>query len=531
LVKNITSGDDVKYIKVQECSLDDLDTAVVKCIDAFIKQDPNIGLKIEANKNTINMKNVRTDDKKIKDFYGFKPSFEFNEDSSKSKIAQYMHEVNYTFKKSNSMKISATKLPLLMNACCLQQLTPSSEYYTGVNVKSPSNYKYTVKNKNILYYTTTKTVKRTEIKQSEVKFQNPKIIFSKHTISTGNHFAVDDKNKVKTFIESNQVFSSDKDLHILIDNFDNNDIWNENIFIKSLDFFNASLNFIKTLGLQSYDDSKIAIFKSIVMNISDSSSLAYSIKKYMSNDLIKVTAKICNRVLISEDMLENQIDNPEVALRVSFLRNENVNIDIIQSLYLNCFKDTNKLYLKSGEIQNIILLNYIFTKYVYNVLSNIVSSNSELVIYDTIDVTLLSNVNPENMICAKMIGEYVLLLIYGILDCIMMNDENVNNVRKRVEELRENKKQDLINKYNIDDEERQLQMMLRKIGVDTWYDVGASGDKDQYVANVANDVDIMTVVNQKEENANYNMKGYQGENGDADEVDEDFASMTLFVDI
>jgi hypothetical protein len=41
----------------------------------------------------------------------------------------------------------------------------------------------------------------------------------------------------------------------------------------------------------------------------------------------------------------------------------------------------------------------------------------------------------------------------------------------------------------------------------------------------------MKLKNNGEENENYNMKGYQGENGDADEVDEDFASMSMFTDV
>jgi len=529
VVKGITSGDDAKYSKVQDVSIDDLDTAVIKAIDSVMKKDTNLGLKVEANKQIINMKKIRIDDKKQKEFYGFKPSFEFNETNFKNKIAKYMYDLNSAVKTSTSVKVSATKLPLLMNACCLQQLSPSADYYTNVNTKTPTNYKYTEKPKNVFYFPSIKDKTHTVVNQSEIKFQNPKIIYAKRDV-VGTPQQSINQIKIKQFIESNMVHQNDKAINSLIDNFDNNDVWNDNIFMKSSQYFNAVTEFIKKQGIPSYDGTKIAVFKNMIANITNDSSVGYSMKKYMSNDLIKLSGKICNGVLVSGEDNENAEDT-EKNLRVSFLRNKDVNIDIINQLYTNSLNGVNKLHFTSDNIKAVLLLNYIFSKYLYNVFINTVKSNSELIVYEDI---LSSSQVTHNTSVITLVCEYLLFLIYGMLDCINVNDENVNNVRKQVEELREKKKQDLISKYNIDDEERQLQMMLRKIGVDTWYDVGSSENQDLYVTEQSQHnivIDIMKNANQKEENENYNMKGYQGENGDADEVDEDFASMSLFADV
>jgi hypothetical protein len=532
VVKGITAGDNAKYGKVQDVSVDDLDTAVIKAIDTFMKKDTNLGLKVEANKQIINMKKIRIDDKKQKEFYGFKPSFEFNEANFKNKMAKYMYDLNSAVRTSTSLKVSATKMPLLMNACCLQQLSPSADYYNNVNTKTPTNYKYTEKPKNIFYFPSIKYKKHTVVNQSEIKFQNPKIIYSIHdakrdVASAPDHQSIN-QNKIKQFIESNIVYQNDKAIKILIDSFDNNDVWNDGIFMKASQYFTAVTDFIKKQGIQSYDGTKIAIFKNIITNITNDSSIGYSMKKFMSNDLIKLSGKICNGVLVSGEDEEN-VDDTEKNLRVSFLRNKDVNIGIINKLHINALNNVNKLHFTSDNIKTVLLLNYIFSKYLYNVFINIVKSNSELIVYEDI---LSSSQVTHNTPVTTLVCEYILFLIYGMLDCINVNDENVNNIRKQVEELREKKKQDLISKYNIDDEERQLQMMLRKIGVDTWYDVGSSENMDQYVSEENNNaIDIMKNANQKEENENYNMKGYQGENGDADEVDEDFASMSMFTDV
>ena len=82
--------------------------------------------------------------------------------------------------------------------------------------------------------------------------------------------------------------------------------------------------------------------------------------------------------------------------------------------------------------------------------------------------------------------------------------------------VREKKKQSLLDAYNQDDEERELQMLLKKIGITTWADTGAEKPK------VNPDEDLANIKNQEEENENYKLKGYKTANGnDLDEHDDD----------
>jgi hypothetical protein len=85
------------------------------------------------------------------------------------------------------------------------------------------------------------------------------------------------------------------------------------------------------------------------------------------------------------------------------------------------------------------------------------------------------------------------------------------DVLKNIEELREMKKQSMMDAYAVDDEERTIQIQLRNIGVTNW----------QSIFDRMKNVDLTDMNAQREENENYRMGDYMGENDEADEVNED----------
>jgi hypothetical protein len=85
------------------------------------------------------------------------------------------------------------------------------------------------------------------------------------------------------------------------------------------------------------------------------------------------------------------------------------------------------------------------------------------------------------------------------------------DVLKNIEELRELKKQSMMNAYAVDDEERTIQIQLRNIGVANW----------QGIFDRIKNVDLTAINAQREEDENYRMGDYAGENAEADEINED----------
>ncbi len=92
----------------------------------------------------------------------------------------------------------------------------------------------------------------------------------------------------------------------------------------------------------------------------------------------------------------------------------------------------------------------------------------------------------EDIIKNHMVLSYILLYICEVLHdpyLIKIVDDHFvkhmsNNIlqehiiRESMEALREKRKTELMEKYKANDEDRQLQMTLKTLGMDTWYDVG-----------------------------------------------------------
>lgn len=110
-----------------------------------------------------------------------------------------------------------------------------------------------------------------------------------------------------------------------------------------------------------------------------------------------------------------------------------------------------------------------------------------------------------------------------------LNNISEEYIKKNIEELREKKKTALIQLYIQDDEEaKQQQMALKKIGYNDWNNIGYIGENEKYKDEVDKYIDpkqdnimnkdVMVNSNDMDENKNY-VIDYKGENPDEDDDD------------
>jgi hypothetical protein len=180
----------------------------------------------------------------------------------------------------------------------------------------------------------------------------------------------------------------------------------------------------------------------------------------------------------------------------------------------------------SNAIRNIL------SKYTLNVDTVLIESNhSEDVVIKNVSllayillcvlndlVSLTKDVDATRVLCST-----VELLISSLVKKLVNNDSNLELLRKTLDELREKKKQELMDSYNADDEERELQMLLKKIGIVTWTDTGLpKEDAKESKVSQQIDGDISKHHAIEEEEENYKLKGFQGENDDNDDNDDDY---------
>jgi hypothetical protein len=129
----------------------------------------------------------------------------------------------------------------------------------------------------------------------------------------------------------------------------------------------------------------------------------------------------------------------------------------------------------------------------------------------------------ENNIVMQDNMKMTCTIVYFVLEKLAMALQNTlvepSKLKKAVEELRERRKQELIASYKVDDEERQLQITLKNMGLESWADIltGNEQDKNEPPKDLA-------ITHHKDE---YDMakdemyETFKGEHNDMYEDDED----------
>jgi predicted sulfurtransferase len=109
---------------------------------------------------------------------------------------------------------------------------------------------------------------------------------------------------------------------------------------------------------------------------------------------------------------------------------------------------------------------------------------------------------------------------------LSLNDTDNDKITKRVEELREKRKQAMMATYSDDEELRRLQVQLKSMGLTMAIpsDNGIEDDDSQAqkVNNLVNEADVNISIhrNNIDEQNNYYIGDYQGENPEENEVEE-----------
>ena len=154
-----------------------------------------------------------------------------------------------------------------------------------------------------------------------------------------------------------------------------------------------------------------------------------------------------------------------------------------------------------------------------------------ITLYDdlTIDPSKLDSITLKLNTIQKQNQKISCHIVYYIIDdfikYIAINDTDNDKIKKRVEELREKRKQEMIAEYSSDAEKRKMQMLLKKMGLKI--DDPDDLNKDEYKEKDNNQTQNITTQNlsdydnEQQENENYNIN-YQGDNADGDEIEEDY---------
>lgn len=539
LIKHITSNDDPRYERLNKMTQEQIHDAMVKIVDQILEVNYQLKLKIETNKVVIDKPKTYGTTVHTQTWSGFKPDVKFEQASDP--VVKLLSEMNRMIKDTNFLKKTIFSTPSVLNACCLEPLTPSLNYYGFFKTNSTiANLLQNVP-KTTIHGNPWKFVLPLRNPSTTPTLQTNPVFFEKTSVvesiakQGANYDAV---SLIDTFMEKNPLYMNDKVLHSIRKHYDKDEFWNDDFFQQILQAFNVLRNVVSKFTTQ-FDEEVFTHLQNALVFMKDMNQLSEirnALSEYVQCNIPKLLGKIINKKPLSEEQIKKADESPELQLLVSFLRNKDISHETLNVVFQAGWKNIGSLWFFKDQVRQINTITYVLVRFLYSMMY--------ITAYPDVNVSSIKMEDEQSMLQMllsssketkdkmQLVSNLAMFILKDLRNYLTRNDPNIQSVKKRIEELREKRKQDMISKYKMDDEERELQMALKKLGLSTWYDVGGDDDsgKDKYHTPASKEAgaDIMKMVNQQEEDMNYSTKAYIGENADQDEVDEDFASHDVY---
>lgn len=514
LITHVTSTNDSKYSTVSQNKVDDIYKNISTEIDQILQQYIHIDLALKNNKDKLILKNLNHNIYN-ETYYGFRPSFEFN--NPNNKIIKFLKKLNHSVETSKVLKTNIFNIPALHNTCCLEKLKDNIVFFDHFINESTNIQKEKI-------YINTPNI---NVKLNNYNIKQGNIIFNNiNFINSTNSKPFENINKIiLNFKEKNKLYSNDpifnKFEEIDFNNL-NKKFWDDTVYNKIINLYNIIINTIS--NYISVDKIKVDLIKQFiyVQAYNDINNLRYGIFKNITTSFQSFLAKTASIKNINIENYDNINDNIELTLLLSIIKNKNFSQDLIKNIINISLNDVKTLWFQNKTIENIILLNYIFLKICYSILNKFADDSwNNYDIYNNINVNNNIDLDRFKLVCSLI---YTSLIKY--YNDIYNIDTNIKDITQQNEVLREKRKQDLMDKYKVDDEERSLQIELRKLGYANWQDVGVNiQETSEFIENTEKDIypDKEQPIINKEEEENYKLNDYAGhenENNDVEDLDE-----------
>jgi len=339
---------------------------------------------------------------------------------------------------------------------------------------------------------------------------------------------IDLSERIGEFVKSSTTFSKDTLFTELVKNFKEQTWWDDIFyptFLEEVSTFQTT--FSKLSDKLKLDDFEY--IKDVIVNVNSSyeaSTVRHTLYMFLSSKIKLVLGKILNKQKLSEKMLSEESikENPIYGVIASITNNKNYD-DVIKNVktVLSLLEKLDKLYIEVANddmiVKNISILALVTFTIFKQILLRTLGMNDKNTMMD-----LLQTVSPVQKDNIKLSCDIVSILVSSLKKQLENTIIDNDALKMSVEALREKRKQELIDAYKVDDEERELQKQLKKLGLDNWADI-LTGEDDIVSEDVKQSNNVQSVVKDEyEEEKDYVYATYQGENADDDEVEEDYVS-------
>jgi hypothetical protein len=454
-LKQMAVQDDIRYKLI--LSSNKVEADIKAKIDVILAEDYTIAQQIEHHKELLVRPKTPKQIAKTTEHplnVSFKPAFNFPHHSTNAAIS-FLKTLNDVVAKSRYNKTNINKSAFISNFCCPEKLTDHIHYYNLFadnvrNVMANVQQKMSSIDHSLTLFPPMQIGKQTEITQM--------------TMVKQTKWA---------------ALQTNDDEHIKKNNI-SDDEFNDSLYPRlNRNFEQVS----KTLPKAIDNVNMVALYfirDTLINNMNSNPKLHRMVlHTFLSNKLPLLVSRWMNGLVM--DAMNDELGK-------TIRNNMQVRVMLKESWsYVKVFKD---MIITSGTEDACI--------------KDIISLLDDLFVY----LSLLSTTSGTN---AKLVHTMINTITTSLFEHFQNNIFDNQTVLKNIEELREQKKQTMMEAYAVDDEERTIQIQLRNIGLTDWTSI----------FDRIKNTDLANINGQREEDENYKMTNYAGENDDADEINDD----------
>jgi hypothetical protein len=569
LITSISVSEDIRFQLFYEKEPKEIQQVLKETVDDILDNNYELKTQLELTKSIIKKmsKEMKLEhaDNDFGYIQGFKPHFKFgNIDKMNKKtkvVVNYIKTIQEIVERSKISKQTVLNVPNLVNACCTETLEKDTTFYKFFKdynefIKADTQVTTSIKVGEFVDENLHPPKKQTNIvnlftKLSIVHPTSLPIQTNVGLISKTEghkHEAQQNKKQLEKFITVNEgLFEMDPMLKDMTTQFTDTDWWIDVFYPHLSDEFNKLVDMLNKLSDATNKDTTEYLKKTLInlTDVHDVSVVRQVTHAFLSSKMRHVLGKIVNKQKLSEEMMNDETfkTNPLYMIIASVSANKNYDAVLAQfkqmlttltGFDLVYFSDTSSQTTKSkGDIvlQNVFLYAYLVTQLLKSFLFMTLSTNTKIQTFHMLSLTSLTVDatirDKENL---KLTCDIVNLLLSNLASNLRNTIADPSELKLSYEKLREMRKEDEIAKYKVDDEERELQMQLKKMGHSNWVNI-LNPDED---FEMSEEQQIALNPTQKTYDE-YDMEqvevfnSYNGENDEGDnDNDEDYVSYEAY---
>jgi len=540
VLKFISDSEDPRYAKILEMDVEEMNNTMVKYVDEILVSHPALDVALRMNEGALgNMEDEKAEALKevaASDvWHGFRPFVSTSTETANTNVARsstvskFISRLNGIQKKQQRSQKGPKSLYKSLTSgatsCCHENITSYSSYLEFFYANDSSlrtlydalpRKKYTSSRLQSVIPPLKKTVVE---KALPIKPYNKDALSSTHV-----HIIHTNTPSVPSEQEQLEVYTEIMEMHdeILGDvgiQYENEDYWNETVVQGALRNLETVLVKLanKTIAIDTEEDRQRVNEENARVSggltvygkeLFDFIKYTLVLMKTIDMENISLIQKILKTFLTYDvptilTLLENgyhgfqntiKLVDTSISQMIYELQNtEDVPakkiIDVIAEVRTTLLEPLRNIWIASDPLKHIILMTYVLCK----------------MIHDIVTTTEMPT-----------LGMYI---AYKLKEKLGRNHVDGVQMKKRIEELREKRKEELIALYKVDDEERELQMALKRLGVQTWFDVGGNAEEDenrgagQLVGDMG-DIGVVGAADAQEEDAFIHVAGQDDDEDD-----------------